>query len=727
MKNVKGAKFLRWIVLPVLLLAVLFGALAASAGGGFAAAAEGSGSYGNASLSKDGNVSLTVTVDKNALEGYLQDTERFTAYAKAIVKSVNSSSKDSDMVTLKKIRDEGDVFTVSVSTRRINSNMKGMGDFAWSKLSSFTAAESDTYTRLALMANGNLRCMLMKPFGELSGSVEIEAGTKKNQVYIKPVDAKTNAELTMEEFSAAGQRSSGKTYITMFRIPDVKSISKITVKLPGSVKYISSECVNVVGDGTVELTPVVLKANVVRNEYVLDEAGNPTYDEAGVAITSPLVERDKEINCIFGYVAYEHSPNYVMIGLLCVLGAGIAALIVLGFVRGWFAKFFGIERKKDREKGKATDVGPSPASAGAGSGAAVSVVSFGQNAAQAPSGAGSVAAAAGAAVADSLMADEIAREAEKLRRKNLRLKSPFAKIAKHKLLYLMLVPSLILVIMFCYVPMFGVVIAFKDYNLIDGFAGSEWVGLKYFKYIFRGEDPAIFLVFRNTIYISLIRVATNFPAILIFALMINEIKSERLKGITRTISYLPSFISWIAVGGMMVALFSVDEGALNAMLSGLLGHKVQINWYAENQYWWMILALSSMWKSLGWGTIVYMSALGCINSELYDACRIDGGGRFRMILSVTVPGIMNVIMLQLIMDAANLVRDNYEQILAMTQGSTALTESTYVVGAMAYSSIMGGSGFSQATAFSLIQGVIGLVLVLLTNKIAKKTDNEGVM
>jgi putative aldouronate transport system permease protein len=320
-----------------------------------------------------------------------------------------------------------------------------------------------------------------------------------------------------------------------------------------------------------------------------------------------------------------------------------------------------------------------------------------------------------------------AEEAEKLRRKNYAAKSPFARIMKHKLLYLMLIPSLILVITFCYVPMFGVVIAFKDYNLYDGFAGSEWVGLKYFKYIFQGTDPNIFLVFRNTIYISLIRVATNFPAILIFALMINEIGSKKLKGITRTIAYLPSFISWIAVGGMMVALLSVEEGGLNAFLSLVQGKEVKINWYAQDQYWWAILALSSMWKSLGWGTIVYMSALGCINSELYDACKIDGGGRFRMILSVTIPGIMNVIMLQLIMDAGNLIRDNYEQILAMTNGSTALSETTYVVGAMSYSSIMSGSGYSQATAFSLVQGVIGLVLVLLTNKIAKKTDNEGVV
>lgn len=724
MKRLQASAIIKFLLLLLVLSAVLLCGIVALPQMQ-RASAEGTGTYGNASISKGGNVSLELTVDKSALEESVKDAESFALYVKSIVKNVNGSSQDADMVTLKKIKDNGSHYTVNISTRRINSNLKGMGDYAWSKLSTFTAPESDTYTRLALMARGNLRCMLMKPFNGIVGSVEIEAGTNKNQVYIKPVDAATGEEISVEAFSEAGQAASSKTYFTMFRIPDVKSISKIKVNLPGNIKFISSECVNVIDNNTVELVPVTLAANIVRSEYVYDEEGNFIYDEAGVELTKPIFERDKEISCIFGYLAYEHSPNYVMIGLLSLLGAGIVALVVVGFVKGSFAKFFGIERKK--KAAKSGDAVPEGTPASVAGEVAVASVQFQSVALQnlAQSAGTEAAVAAAPALTDADVAAQ--KAAEKLRRKNLRAKSPFAKIAKHKLLYMMLLPSFILVILFSYIPMLGVVIAFKDYNLIDGFVGSEWVGLKYFKYIFSGQDPAIFLVFRNTIYISLIRIATNFPAILIFALMINEIKSDRLKGLTRTISYLPSFISWIAVGGMMVALFSVDEGALNTILTRLLGKTVKINWYAENKYWWMILALSSMWKSLGWGTIVYMSALGCINSELYDACRIDGGGRFRMILSVTLPGIMNVIMLQLIMDASNLVRDNYEQILAMTQGSTMLSESTYVVGAMAYSSIMGGSGFSQATAFSLIQGAIGLVLVLLTNKIAKKTDNEGVM
>jgi hypothetical protein len=187
--------------------------------------------------------------------------------------------------------------------------------------------------------------MLAKPFGSLVGSVEIESGTKKNQVYIKPKDAMTNEELTVEEFSQAGAQSSSKTYLAMFRVPDVKGLQKVTIKLPGKVKYVSSTCINVVDESTIEIVPVSLVANVMKQEYVLDEEGNFTYDDSGVVITTTVVERDVEVSCMFGYVAYEHSPNYALITVLCILGVGVVTFIVLGFVKGWFAKFFGIAPK----------------------------------------------------------------------------------------------------------------------------------------------------------------------------------------------------------------------------------------------------------------------------------------------------------------------------------------------------------------------------------------------
>ena len=168
-----------------------------------------------------------------------------------------------------------------------------------------------------------------------------------------------------------------------------------------------------------------------------------------------------------------------------------------------------------------------------------------------------------------------------------------------------------------------------------------------------------------------------------------------------------------------------ENGALNAMLNSLLGHS--FDFYGNPDYWWGILAASSLWKGLGWGTLIYMSALGSISDELYDACTIDGGGRFRQAITVTLPGVMNVIMLQLILDISSIMGDNYEQIIAMTRGLDILHSTTNVVGTLAYGSVLGGSGFSLATACGLIQGVIGLILVIFTNRIVKKTDNEGIL
>lgn len=298
-------------------------------------------------------------------------------------------------------------------------------------------------------------------------------------------------------------------------------------------------------------------------------------------------------------------------------------------------------------------------------------------------------------------------------------------IRKHKMLYLLLLPALAFVVVFSYAPMFGIVVAFQDFILTDGVLGSEMVGFKVFHEILFAPESASYLAFRNTIYISLIRIATNFPVILIFALLINEINNKKIKGIVQSVSYIPFFISWISVGGMSYNLFAVDEGILNKLIV-MFGGK-PITWYAEPKYWWGILTVSSLWKGMGWATLIYLSGIGSIDAELYDACTIDGGGRFRRMLTVTLPGIMNVIMLQLILDVGSIMSDNYDQILAMINGSQSLGSVTEVVGSLEYDAIVSGSQYSKATAYAVIRGVIGLVLVLGANKIAKKTDNEGVL
>ena len=298
-------------------------------------------------------------------------------------------------------------------------------------------------------------------------------------------------------------------------------------------------------------------------------------------------------------------------------------------------------------------------------------------------------------------------------------------IVKNRWLYLIILPAVVLVGIFCYLPMAGVLIAFQDFDLLEGVGGSEWIGLKAFEQVFVNPTTANYMAVRNTIYIALIRIASNFPIILVFALLLREIKSRKARSAIQSISYIPYFISWVAVGGLANNLFTQDGGVLNNLLN-MLGME-SVSWYNEPRYWWAILALSSLWKGMGWATLIYMSAMGSINDELYDACRIDGGGRFRQMITVTLPGISNVIMLQLLLDVASIVRDDADQIMAMTNNSPALDNTTAVIGTTLISTITGGGNYASATALGIVQGLVGLALVLIMNSVVKKTENEGLL
>lgn len=298
-------------------------------------------------------------------------------------------------------------------------------------------------------------------------------------------------------------------------------------------------------------------------------------------------------------------------------------------------------------------------------------------------------------------------------------------ILRYKVLYLLILPAFVLLILFRYLPMLWLSAGFMDYNLFEGL-GSEWIGLHYFKDVFFAENtPEMYRIFRNTIFISLIRILSNLPVILFLAILINSIKSKKGRTVFQAISFIPYFLSWVSVGGIFNALLDPNSGMLNKMLG------TDINWYGYAEPWWAILSASALWKGMGWSTLIYISAMCTIDSELYEACALDGGGKLRQVFTVTLPGIMNTICLQLILDVSNIMRDNYEQILAMTNGKVAIGGqeikiTTDVVGRISASALTSGI-FGSATAIGLIQGVIGSALVLVTNKIVKKTENEGII
>ncbi len=298
-------------------------------------------------------------------------------------------------------------------------------------------------------------------------------------------------------------------------------------------------------------------------------------------------------------------------------------------------------------------------------------------------------------------------------------------IKKHPMLYLFVFPSLFLILLLNLGSSFGIIIAFQEYNVVEGVSGSEWIGWKNFISAFASDSIwGNYVVFRNTIFISLIRILTNFPVILIFTLLLNEIKQQAVRKTIQAISYIPHFISMVAVGGMMYTLLS-NDGIINQIIVACGG--TAVDWYSKADAWWWILALASLWKGMGWATLVYLSGLGAIDSELYDACTVDGGGRFNKMIHVTIPGIMNVIILQLILDIGNLMSDSYSQIVALTHGSTTLSSHLRTLGELTHTAMKTGDGLGRATALSLVQSFFGLLLMLTADWIAKKTDNEGVL
>lgn len=298
----------------------------------------------------------------------------------------------------------------------------------------------------------------------------------------------------------------------------------------------------------------------------------------------------------------------------------------------------------------------------------------------------------------------------------------FRRVFKFRTLILLLIPALILLVIFRYMPMVWLSAGFMEYDLLEGL-NSEWVGMKYFKSIFLAEnDKAMYQIFRNTIFISVIRIASNLPFILFLAMVINSMKRKKAKTIFQSLSLIPYFLSWVAVGGLFYSFLNSESGLINRLLG------LSFDWYSTPDPWWAILSVSSLWKGMGWSAIIYIAAMCSIDPEQYEAARIDGCGPLRQALTVTLPGIMGVVCLQLILDTANIMRDNYDQIYAMINGQVdgAIQQTVDVVGRISFTSLRNGN-FGSATAIGLIQGVIGTALVLLTNKIVKKTGNEGIV
>lgn len=288
-------------------------------------------------------------------------------------------------------------------------------------------------------------------------------------------------------------------------------------------------------------------------------------------------------------------------------------------------------------------------------------------------------------------------------------------IRRNWAIYLIFLPILLWFVVFRYVPLFGIVIAFKDYSVLSGVFDSKWVGFMNFSQVFASD---VFLrAFRNTLLISFGNLLFGFPAPIIFALMLNELKFMKLKKVVQTVSYLPHFISWSVVGGIAYILLSPTSGVVNNMIRSL--HGEGINFLGSSDWFRPMIITFGVWKSFGWGSIIYLAALSGVDEELYEAAYIDGATRMQRIIHITLPGISNIIVIMFILAIGRILNNDFEQIFAFINdmvldvGET-LEYYIYRVG------LYDVNNFSIGTAVGFMKSIIGFVLIITTNILSKE-------
>ena len=290
-------------------------------------------------------------------------------------------------------------------------------------------------------------------------------------------------------------------------------------------------------------------------------------------------------------------------------------------------------------------------------------------------------------------------------------------------LYLLLLFPLAMVFIFNYASYPGLRMAFMDYKPAKGYAGSEWVGWGTFIKIFKDAD--FIRALRNSIVFNLADLLVSFPMPIILALILNELRYPRFKKVSQTILYLPHFLSWAIIGSVALTMFKPSSGLVNIALMNAGIIEEGIPFLNEQWHWAVTYLLIGVWQGMGWGTILYLAAITGINGELYEAAMIDGAGRWKRMWHITLPGIKSTIVTLLIMNLGRVMGSNLERLTAL--GNTQVKEFQYQLAVYIYNKGIGNGKFSMATAVGLFQSVIGLILVLLSDRIAKKLGEDGLL
>lgn len=288
------------------------------------------------------------------------------------------------------------------------------------------------------------------------------------------------------------------------------------------------------------------------------------------------------------------------------------------------------------------------------------------------------------------------------------------KIRRDKWLYILALPGILYFVIFKYIPMFGIVVAFQNYNPFTGFVKSEWVGLEHFITLF--TDPDFPMLFRNTLLISFYNLLFYFPIPIILSLLLNEIRINAFKRVVQTCVYVPHFLSMVVITGITYVLLSSETGAINQILYNLTGQKIEF--LTDPRWFRTIIIFQAIWKESGWGTIIFLAALSNVDPTLYEAAIVDGANRWQRVWHITLPSILSTIMILFILRLGHILDTGFEQIYLMMNAlnrNVAEVFDTYV-----YTMGITRGAFSYSTAVGLFKSIVGLILIQTANKISKK-------
>ncbi len=295
------------------------------------------------------------------------------------------------------------------------------------------------------------------------------------------------------------------------------------------------------------------------------------------------------------------------------------------------------------------------------------------------------------------------------------------RFSRQKFLMAMALPGVLWMIIFNYIPMYGVIIAFKEYRIINTINNAPWVGLMHFRDLFHDSD--FLLSMKNTLGMSLMKLLLAFPMPIVFALLLNEIRSSGLKRSVQTISYLPHFLSWVVLGGILIPWLS-ETGFVNELLSKINPSRDVVPYLGRPQGFWTIAVVSDIWKEMGWGAIIYLAAISGIPNELYEAAVVDGAGRFQKMWHITLPSIAGTVTILLILAISGILNTNFEQMLVLSNPLN--NDASNVIDLYVYRTGIRGLRFSYSTAVGLFKAIIALVLLMGANGISRKTQGRGI-